>query len=369
MLVPYSCLFSTLCFFSLLHYSLSANQRRGSSIGWTLLQNLFLYRPKLAPAGHGAPASPLSSPAGATRIYNQNNNNNNVSKNGSLCTAASATPPPPTSTEMTDPSRTPSTSSITAPSVPNLTVPLPLSPDPFTGPPSPVSPNPAIKRSIYKIKESYEDRNEGRERIYTTNLMTVYLEKVKPPPMKEEARSKQMEAVTILSASDLLPKSISYAAHKETLPLSELRKKTGISGSRTASGIMKQKSASPTSLPPPPPKSSSRDSDPMRQLLTFSKSFKKVRRVRSAMPRRRKRKRAKIKRATSCPILWKTEKTPVRKKSKSMTCLRVPKKTGTKETKTVRLKPPAIRCESDSRTQKKKNLLDVYKDRGKVWLR
>ncbi|CAA98146.3 Phorbol ester/diacylglycerol-binding protein unc-13 [Caenorhabditis elegans] len=256
--------------------------------------------------------------------------------------------------------------------VPSLAV--PMSPGPYlnSDPPSPVSPNPQIKRSIYRIKESYEDRNGGRERIYTTNLVSVYLEKMKPPDELEEGSSGSMRETqneikngtqlhnaesNIFFPQDSVPKSISYNAGN--------LKNTSITTSKTSSAITNH-----SSLPPQPPsKPASRDSDPMKQLLTFSKSFKKVRRVRSAMPRRRKRKRVKIKKSRSCPILWKTEKTPHPMKSKSMTCIRIPKKTVIaplrKEIKIVRMKPPAARCESDSKAHKKKNLLDVYKDMGK----
>ncbi|KAK6051174.1 hypothetical protein COOONC_11318 [Cooperia oncophora] len=46
-----------------------------------------------------------------------------------------------------------------------------------------------------------------------------------------------------------------------------------------------------------------RDADRARALLAFSKSFKKVRRARTAAPRRRRRRRTKFKRSKSCPEL------------------------------------------------------------------
>ncbi|KAK5975499.1 Phorbol esters/diacylglycerol binding domain protein, partial [Trichostrongylus colubriformis] len=46
-----------------------------------------------------------------------------------------------------------------------------------------------------------------------------------------------------------------------------------------------------------------RDVDRARALLAFSKSFKKVRRARTAAPRRRRRRRTKFKRSKSCPEL------------------------------------------------------------------
>ncbi|EGT42193.1 hypothetical protein CAEBREN_17280, partial [Caenorhabditis brenneri] len=330
----------------------------------TLLQNLFLYRPKLAPAGHGG-AAPTA--AATTRIY-ANNNNNNVSKPDLVAKNSIS------NDLTTDLSRTPSTSSQ-----PNLMVP-PLSPGPFTysnEPPSPLSPNPPIKRSSYRVQESYEDRNGGRERIYRTGLTTAYLHLVQPiPEVVGKDGKKYTPKMPRLPSEDYwdmpgpsepspaapesniffpdpvpVHKSISYAAS----PV-KTAKRRSTSQSQTETGI--------TSTVPPP--------DPMRQLLTFSKSFKKVRRVRSAMPRRRKRKRVKIKRSRSCPNLYKAEKIPTPQRSKSMTYLRVPKRVTVvppppqKPIKAVRMKMPAVRCESDSRAaHKKKQLLDVYKDRGK----
>ncbi|KIH60043.1 hypothetical protein ANCDUO_09713 [Ancylostoma duodenale] len=61
-----------------------------------------------------------------------------------------------------------------------------------------------------------------------------------------------------------------------------------------------------------------RDADRARALLAFSKSFKKVRRARTAAPRRRRRRRAKFKRSRSCPELRDVGKTPVRQRSVSL---------------------------------------------------
>uniref|UniRef100_A0A1I7UKH6 Protein kinase C n=1 Tax=Caenorhabditis tropicalis TaxID=1561998 RepID=A0A1I7UKH6_9PELO len=316
-------------------YVLEEEEDAARALRQTLLQNLFLYRPKLA--GHGAHGTPA-------RIYttvppvNHNNNNNDPK--------AAASPPPSISNEMTtEASRTPSTSSMGGLAVPS-------SPVPYSGPPSPLSPFPPVKRSIYRIKESYEDRNGGRERIYQTSLVSVYLEKVMPPPEEDEKGQKKPkkapdpEESNIFFPEDppLVHKSISYASPVKGPPMP---KTSSIGGFQSTS-------------------------DPMRQLLHFSKSFKKVRRVRSAMPRRRKRKRVKIKRSRSCPVLWKSERVPHPMKSKSMTFLRVSKTVAVpllppKPVKSVRMKIPAVRCESDPKAhhKKKTQLLDVYKDRGK----
>lgn len=61
-----------------------------------------------------------------------------------------------------------------------------------------------------------------------------------------------------------------------------------------------------------------RDADRARALLAFSKSFKKVRRARTAAPRRRRRRRAKFKRSRSCPELRDVGKTPIRQRSVSL---------------------------------------------------
>ncbi|ULU11627.1 hypothetical protein L3Y34_015208 [Caenorhabditis briggsae] len=317
---------------------------------------------------------------GTPRIYS-NSINNNVSKTTDSF-LSNCTPPPSNDAMTTDPSRTPSTSSMVPPSLV-----VPSSPGIYQyndSPPSPVSPNPPIKRSAYRIQETYEDRNGGRERIYTTSLARVYLEKVMPPPeepkdWKTKAKTKPARASpepdfqesniffgkefpSTSAGPPQVHKSISYAASNDVIQLN--KKRTSITTSKTTSSGINRRVE--TSLPPRPPTSSS--SDPMRQLLTFSKSFKKVRRARSAVPRRRKRKRVKIKRSRSCPNLWKCERVPVQMRSKSLTFLRVPKKlVPQKPVKSVRVKIPAARCESDSKAahNKKKQLLDVYKDRGK----
>ncbi|PIO53070.1 hypothetical protein TELCIR_25612, partial [Teladorsagia circumcincta] len=62
-----------------------------------------------------------------------------------------------------------------------------------------------------------------------------------------------------------------------------------------------------------------RDVDRARALLAFSKSFKKVRRARTAAPRRRRRRRAKFKRSKSCPELRDiTKSVPTRQRSISV---------------------------------------------------
>lgn len=62
-----------------------------------------------------------------------------------------------------------------------------------------------------------------------------------------------------------------------------------------------------------------RDVDRARALLAFSKSFKKVRRARTAAPRRRRRRRAKFKRSRSCPELSTVRSSPpVRQRSISV---------------------------------------------------
>ncbi|CAB3407032.1 unnamed protein product [Caenorhabditis bovis] len=180
-------------------------------------------------------------------------------------------------------------------------------------PHSPTSPRP---RSVFRVVEEWEDR--GNERIYKTSLANVVLEKIAPPPIEDDGEA----VATTSNATTPLIKKVSTATLAKRRPSDDEK---------------------------------SKEPDPMKQLLSFSKSFKKVRRVRSAMPRRRKRKRKAIKQSRSCPELFRTEKTAIRQRSISL------------HAKDKR-KPSEITLELPKRLgkgPKKMHLLDVYGSRGK----